>query len=144
MLTKIKIDKMDLSTRSDNWLKRKISGLQSVQQAAMGMGIGLGNNFGVTNKYQEELNRRANAAGSGGNAADLQQHLEQDHGYGKENVDLNEGLKTMQDEAILNPVETQIGGNIQPGAYNLTGFSQGAVDASNQMFNTPEERNKII
>ncbi len=130
----------EFANRSDNWLKQRISGLQNLQQAAMG--IGLGNNFNFRNKYQDELNRRANASGGGANS--LQQHLERDHGQGRDTVDLNEGLKTLQDEAILNPTETTMGGNIQPGAYNLTGFSEGTIDASNQMFNTPEERNKII
>ena len=49
----------EFANRSDNWLKQRISGLQNLQQAAMG--IGLGNNFNFRNKYQDELNRRANA-----------------------------------------------------------------------------------
>tara|TARA_R100001443_G_scaffold83412_1_gene90242 strand:+ start:746 stop:1102 length:357 start_codon:yes stop_codon:yes gene_type:complete len=48
------------------------------------------------------------------------------------------------DQRILNPMETTMGGNIQPGVYNTTGFSNGMVDNANQIFNTPEERNKII
>tara|TARA_B100001175_G_scaffold265200_1_gene235449 strand:+ start:8592 stop:8969 length:378 start_codon:yes stop_codon:yes gene_type:complete len=48
------------------------------------------------------------------------------------------------DQRILNPMETTMTGNIQPGAYNETGFSKGMVNNANQIFNTPEERNKII
>ena len=48
------------------------------------------------------------------------------------------------DQRILNPMETTMGGNIQPGVYNTTGFSNGMIDNANQIFNTPEERNKII
>ena len=47
-------------------------------------------------------------------------------------------------ENIVNPVSAVMQGNIQPGAYNQTGFSSGMVDAADQVFNTPEERNKII
>jgi hypothetical protein len=49
-----------------------------------------------------------------------------------------------RDQAILNPMDTSMIGNIQPNVYNQTGFSGGAMDVSNQMFNTPDERNKII
>ena len=48
------------------------------------------------------------------------------------------------DQRILNPMETTMRGNIQPGAYNATGFSNGMVNNANQIFNTSEERNKII
>ena len=48
------------------------------------------------------------------------------------------------DQRILNPMETTMRGNIQPGAYNATGFSNAMVNNANQIFNTSEERNKII
>jgi len=55
----------------------------------------------------------------------------------------DDSIKSVQ-ENIVNPPSSTIQGNIQPGAYNQTGFSAGAVDTANQVFNTPDERNKII
>ena len=53
-------------------------------------------------------------------------------------------IKFFSNQRILNPMETTMRGNIQPGAYNATGFSNGMVNNANQIFNTSEERNKII
>ena len=55
----------------------------------------------------------------------------------------DDSIKSVQ-ENIVNPVSAVMQGNIQPGAYNQTGFSSGMVDTADQVFNTPEERNKII
>lgn len=56
---------------------------------------------------------------------------------------LDDSIKSVQ-ENIVNPPSSTIQGNIQPNAYNATGFSSRMVDNANQIFNTPEERNKII
>ena len=53
------------------------------------------------------------------------------------------GLREVQNN-LINPPSTEMTGNIQPGVYNQTGFSQGSVGTADQVFNTPEERNKII
>ncbi len=55
----------------------------------------------------------------------------------------DDSIKSVQ-ENIVNPPSSTIQGNIQPGAYNQTGFSAGAMDTADQVFNTPDERNKII
>ena len=54
-----------------------------------------------------------------------------------------EGIQSVQNN-LINPPSAEMTGNIQPGVYNQTGFSQGSVDTADQVFNTPEERNKII
>ena len=54
-----------------------------------------------------------------------------------------EGIRSVQSN-LINPPSVEMTGNIQPGAYNQTGFSQGTIDTADQVFNTPEERNKII
>tara|TARA_Y100000114_G_scaffold85591_1_gene79118 strand:+ start:756 stop:1079 length:324 start_codon:yes stop_codon:yes gene_type:complete len=55
----------------------------------------------------------------------------------------DDSIKSVQ-ENIVNPPSSTMQGNIQPGAYNQTGFSTGAIDTADQVFNTPDERNKII
>ena len=55
----------------------------------------------------------------------------------------DDSIKSVQ-ENIINPPSSTMQGNIQPGAYNQTGFSSGAMDTADQVFNTPDERNKII
>ena len=55
----------------------------------------------------------------------------------------DDSIKSVQ-ENIVNPPSSTMQGNIQPGAYNQTGFSAGAMDTADQVFNTPDERNKII
>ena len=54
-----------------------------------------------------------------------------------------EGIQSVQNN-LINPPSAEMTGNIQPGVYNQTGFSQGTMGTADQVFNTPEERNKII
>jgi len=62
---------------------------------------------------------------------------------GEKGSGMDESIKSVQ-ENIINPPSSTMQGNIQPGAYNQTGFSPGAMDTADQVFNTPDERNKII
>ncbi len=64
-------------------------------------------------------------------------------GLNERNSGVDDSIKSVQED-IVNPPSSTIPGNIQPNAYNATGFSSGMVDNANQIFNTPEERNKII
>ena len=64
-------------------------------------------------------------------------------GLNEKGSGLDDSIRSVQED-IVNPPSSTIQGNIQPNAYNATGFSSGMVDNANQIFNTPEERNKII
>ena len=55
----------------------------------------------------------------------------------------DDSIKSVQDN-LINPPSADMIGNIQPMGYNETGFSNEMVRNSEQIFNTPEERNKII
>lgn len=80
------------------------------------------------------------------NNQSLQNHINTYHQDDAQPVTDFAAQRTQErDEAILNPMDTNVIGSIQqPNAYNQTGFSSGAMGVSNQIFNTPEERNKII
>ena len=68
--------------------------------------------------------------------------MHQDEG-GATNSSTVEGIRSVQDN-LINPSSAGMIGNIQPMGYNETGFSNEMVRNSEQIFNTPEERNKII
>ena len=100
--------------------------------------------FQIANSMFGGNNRSGRGSGSGlaARVGRLERQMAE-LGLNEKGSGLDDSIKSVQED-IVNPPSSTIPGNIQPGAYNETGFSSGMVDNANQIFNTPEERNKII